>query len=131
MPIERQRLRRLLLDLGFVAIESDHEMFNLRLGKALLHTKLSRGRQYRSIDEPLVADELRRWFGHDPAKWAEFSRRYRQELAAPELAASLADLKGRSGRGALTLVYAAADTSHNNAVVLRDVLTDQPNPEAP
>ena len=59
MPIERQRLRRLLLDLGFVAIESDHEMFNLRLGKALLHTKLSRGRQYRSIDEPLVAEIAR------------------------------------------------------------------------
>ena len=92
-------------------------------------------RQAAAVDAWLKSlapsDELRRWFGHDPAKWAEFSRRYRQELAAPELAASLADLKGRAGRGALTLVYAAADTSHNSAVVLRDVLTDQPNPEAP
>ena len=59
MPIERQRLRRRLLDLGFTATESDHEMFDLRVGTALIHTKLSRGRQYRSIDEPLVAEIAR------------------------------------------------------------------------
>lgn len=74
---------------------------------------------------------LRRWFGHDGAKWPEFRRRYRLELAAPDLAATLADLKSLTTQGDVTLVYAAADTSHNNAVVLRDVLTDQPDPEAP
>ena len=77
------------------------------------------------------SDELRHWFAHDPAKWGEFTRRYREELAAPALAVASADLKLRARAGMVTLVYAAADTTHNNAVVLRDFLIDQPDPEAP
>ena len=65
--------------------------------------------------------ELRRWFGHDPARWAEFQRRYRAELADdPQVVATLRGLM-KSGE-AVTLLFAAKDTEHNNAVVLRDFL---------
>lgn len=63
---------------------------------------------------------LRQWFAHDPARWKEFQRRYRAELAGKtEL---LAELRSRARNGKLTLVYAARDTEHNQAVVLREVL---------
>ncbi|HVA59035.1 MAG TPA: DUF488 family protein [Mycobacteriales bacterium] len=64
--------------------------------------------------------ELRRWFGHDPAKWVEFRRRYTRELDAnPQAWASLAQA---AARGQVTLLYSSRDTEHNNAVVLRDYL---------
>jgi uncharacterized protein YeaO (DUF488 family) len=66
--------------------------------------------------------ELRRWFGHDPARWEEFTRRYRQELASrPE---ALQPLLDAAAEGPLTLVYAARDEEHNEAVVLREILTE-------
>ena len=64
--------------------------------------------------------ELRQWFGHDPARFAEFRRRYEAELAGKD--AVLADLRRRARKGRLTLVYAARDTEHNDAVVLAEVL---------
>ena len=66
------------------------------------------------------SDELRRWFGHDPEKWSEFQRRYREELRANGEAVTA--LRGRIGGKAATLVYAAHDAEHNNAVALRDFL---------
>lgn len=66
--------------------------------------------------------ELRRWFGHDPAKWGEFRARYRKELDAPERCALLDDLLAHARHGTLTLVYGARDTDHNNAVALRETL---------
>ncbi len=67
------------------------------------------------------ADELRRWFGHDPARWPEFQRRYQRELdaASPEL---IQPLLAAAAAGDVTLVYGARDAEHNNAVVLRDYL---------
>ena len=63
---------------------------------------------------------LRRWFGHDARRWNGFRRRYRAELARrPEALRLLRDLRRR---GPLTLLYAARDEVHNNAVVLRDTL---------
>ena len=62
---------------------------------------------------------LRRWFGHDPARWEEFRRRYRAELAGNPHVARLA---GIAATQTLTLVYGAADPEHNQAVVLREVL---------
>ena len=64
--------------------------------------------------------ELRRWFGHDPARFEEFRRRYIEELRrnGPQLAA----LRRRAREGTLTLVYAAHDREHNDAVVLAEVL---------
>jgi uncharacterized protein YeaO (DUF488 family) len=64
--------------------------------------------------------ELRRWFSHDPDRFAEFRRRYRAELAAQE--AKLRELRRRARQGTLTLVCAARDTEHNDAVVLAELL---------
>jgi uncharacterized protein YeaO (DUF488 family) len=66
------------------------------------------------------SSQLRTWFGHDPARFDEFRRRYLEELAAHE--AKLAELRERASEGTLTLVYAARDSEHNDAVVLADVL---------
>jgi uncharacterized protein YeaO (DUF488 family) len=67
------------------------------------------------------SDGLRRWFGHDPGRWAEFEKRYRAELA--KNAQNLAGLRDLLKAGKpLTLLYAAKDTEHNNAIVLRNFL---------
>lgn len=64
--------------------------------------------------------ELRRWFGHDPERFEEFRRRYTDELAGQE--EKLRELRRRAREGALTLVYSARDTEHNDAVVLAEIL---------
>ena len=64
--------------------------------------------------------ELRRWFGHEPAKFDEFRRRYRAELAGHEQ--KLRELRRRARGGTLTLVYAAHETEHNDAFVLAELL---------
>jgi uncharacterized protein YeaO (DUF488 family) len=65
--------------------------------------------------------ELRRWFGHDPTRWPEFRRRYKAELA--HKAKMLGELRALARKRPVTLVFAARDEEHNDAVVLRDVLT--------
>ncbi|GAA4405770.1 DUF488 domain-containing protein [Quisquiliibacterium transsilvanicum] len=63
---------------------------------------------------------LRKWFGHDPARWPEFQRRYGEEvLGHPEAFEHLCDL-ARTQR--VTLVFSAKDEDHNDAVVLRSLL---------
>lgn len=62
------------------------------------------------------SNDLRKWFGHDPALWEEFRDRYREELTEHDEAVSALVERARSGR--VTLVFAAGDTEHNNAVVL-------------
>ncbi len=69
--------------------------------------------------------ELRQWFSHDPAKWGEFRRRYFRELQ--KNADAWKPLLTHARRGAVTLVYSAYDTEHNNAVALRDFLESQMN----
>jgi uncharacterized protein YeaO (DUF488 family) len=64
--------------------------------------------------------ELRAWFDHEPSRFPEFRRRYVAELRSER--PRLAELRRRARTGTLTLVYAAHDTEHNDAVVLRDVL---------
>jgi uncharacterized protein YeaO (DUF488 family) len=64
--------------------------------------------------------ELRKWFGHDPARFDEFRRRYRDELRPH--ADDLDKLCTRAGKGPLTLVYGARDEQHNDAVVLAEVI---------
>jgi uncharacterized protein YeaO (DUF488 family) len=66
------------------------------------------------------SSDLRRWFGHDPARFDEFRRRYRDELLDHE--DKLDELRQRARRGALTVVYAARDTEHNDAVVVAELL---------
>ncbi len=72
------------------------------------------------MKEIAPSTELRKWFAHDPKRWEEFRRRYSEELRAhPE---RLEELRSFARKGTLTLVYAAHDEAHNDAVVLRDVL---------
>ena len=67
------------------------------------------------------SDELRHWFGHEPAKWKEFQRRYFAELdGKPEAWQPLAQA---AQAGDITLLFSARDTEHNNAVALRAYLT--------
>ena len=68
------------------------------------------------------SSELRRWFGHDPARFGEFRRRYREELAAQE--EKLRELRRRAREATLTLVYGARDSEHNDAVVLAELLRE-------
>ena len=72
------------------------------------------------LKEIAPSDELRKWFGHDPARWEEFRERYRRELEAKtEL---LGHLRTVARKGAVTLLFAAKDEEHNNAVVLKEML---------
>ena len=67
-------------------------------------------------------DELRRWFDHVPERFGEFRTRYRDELAGH--AERIEQLRGRSREGPVTIVYAARDREHNNAVVLAELMRD-------
>jgi uncharacterized protein YeaO (DUF488 family) len=71
------------------------------------------------------SDALRRWFGHDPARWDEFRRRYRAELATPEGERRLDELAAMAREGTMTLVYGAADREHNQAVVLAELIDER------
>ena len=62
--------------------------------------------------------ELRRWYGHDPARFEEFRRRYRAELAEPLRQAALRHLRELARSGPLTLVTATRDIDHSQAAVL-------------
>ncbi|EMA54476.1 DUF488 domain-containing protein [Halococcus thailandensis] len=68
------------------------------------------------------SDELRNWFDHDPERWDEFKERYRDELSDRDVVDELREL---ADGGTVTLLYAATDREHNNAVVLRDVLESE------
>ena len=66
--------------------------------------------------------ELRKWYAHDPARYDEFARRYRAELAEPERAVELSRLRDLAGRGTLTLLTATKHSEISEAAVLADVL---------
>lgn len=72
------------------------------------------------FQEVAPSQELREWFGHQPERWEEFKRRYFAELTAH--ADLLNQLRSAARAGRLTLVYAAKDETHNNAVALKDYL---------
>lgn len=72
------------------------------------------------MKEIAPSTELRKWFGHEPTKWDEFCRRYGEELRRNEKL--LGQLRSLARKGTVTLVYSAHDETHNDAIVLRDVL---------
>ena len=74
------------------------------------------------LKEVAPGNDLRKWFGHDPAKFAEFRRRYEAELESESGKEALARLLNLASQGPVTLLYAARDSEHNDAVVLRDLL---------
>jgi len=67
--------------------------------------------------------ELRKWYGHDPDKWDEFKSRYRRELKSK--ADLLNEVRKKAAKGQVTLIYAARDEAHNEAVVLEQLLNAQ------
>jgi uncharacterized protein YeaO (DUF488 family) len=74
----------------------------------------------RWIKSASPSNELRSWFGHEPAKWKEFQRRYFAELnEQPETWEPLLEAAREKD---ITLVYGARDTEHNNAVALKTFL---------
>jgi uncharacterized protein YeaO (DUF488 family) len=72
------------------------------------------------MKEIAPSNELRKWFGHDPARWEEFKKRYRQELE--EKNELLEGLRRDALRGTVTILYAAKDVEHNNGVALKEFL---------
>lgn len=77
------------------------------------------------LKELAPSTELRKWFGHDPDKWSEFCERYLKELKSDEAAEDLSTLRQLlDEHERITLVFAAKDTEHNNAVALRDYILD-------
>ena len=79
----------------------------------------SRARIDLWLKDVAPSTELRKWFGHDPDRWPEFQKKYRAELKGNP---ALSELRERSRQGKITLVYAARDELHNDAVVLKQVL---------
>jgi uncharacterized protein YeaO (DUF488 family) len=65
--------------------------------------------------------ELRKWFAHDPAKWDGFAKKYRAELKDSAAFEQLKELVAKHKQ--LTLLYGAKDEEHNEAVVLKDLLS--------
>jgi uncharacterized protein YeaO (DUF488 family) len=75
------------------------------------------------LREVAPSNDLRRWFGHDPAKWDEFQRCYRAELDANP--STWVPLLEACRQGKVTLLYSARDTEHNNAIVLKAYLEER------
>lgn len=73
------------------------------------------------LKEVAPSDELRKWFGHDSARWPEFRTRYRAELK--QNAEQMALLSQAIAKGPATIVYGAKDEEHNQAVVLQELLS--------
>ncbi|CUA89725.1 Uncharacterized conserved protein YeaO, DUF488 family [Chelatococcus sambhunathii] len=76
------------------------------------------------LKEVAPSPDLRKWFGHEPAKWGEFQARYRAELEAAQsdAKAGLAMLRAEAKKGKITLLSAARNREQNSAVLLRAFL---------
>ena len=74
------------------------------------------------LKEVAPSPDLRRWYGHDPAKWEEFQKKYREELKNNQEAWQ--PLIEAARQGNVTLLYSAKDTEHNSALVLKEFLEE-------
>ena len=74
------------------------------------------------LKEVAPSNDLRKWFDHDPDKWEEFRTRYAKEL--DEKSEALVPIREAARQGDVTLVFAAKDTEHNNAVALKAYLKE-------
>jgi uncharacterized protein YeaO (DUF488 family) len=75
------------------------------------------------MKELAPSPELRKWYGHDPAKWTEFQTRYQAELRQKDELVN--ELRNRGRGQSMTFVYAAKDEHHNSALVLKRYLERQ------
>lgn len=74
----------------------------------------------RWVKDLAPSTALRKWFGHDPARWQEFRVRYAEEVL--QHGDLLGKMRALARKGRITLVYSARDERHNDAVALRDFL---------
>lgn len=110
-----------------ITVKRVYESFDERDGTRFLVERLwPRGMKKDSlridgwIKDVAPSSALRRWFGHDPAKWDEFRRRYAAELdRQPEVWQPILEA---AQRDTVTLLYSAHDTRHNNAIALKAYL---------
>jgi len=110
-----------------IKLKRIYDPFSREDGKRVLVDRLwPRGmkKEAAHIDEWLrdiaPSDALRKWFSHDPSRWEEFKKMYKDELNdKKEL---LKKLLIDSKKGTVTLLFGAKDTEHNNAVVIKEVL---------
>jgi len=72
------------------------------------------------LKELAPSTELRKWFGHDPEKWAEFKKKYKEELKNNEAVAAF--IRDHKKDKTITLLYSAHDEAHNQALVLQEYL---------
>lgn len=79
------------------------------------------------LKEAAPSDALRKWFGHDRARWAEFKRRYFKELADNEEAVE--PIVSKASKGTVTLLYGAKDEECNNAVALQEFIEQKKHPQ--
>jgi uncharacterized protein YeaO (DUF488 family) len=80
------------------------------------------GRYDEWLRDAAPSAELRKWYGHDPDRFAEFRRRYRAELRSADHAEAVDRLRDLAGREPLTLLTATKDPSHSQAAVLAEWL---------
>ena len=81
------------------------------------------------VKDVAPSTELRKWYGHDPEKFGEFSRRYLEELTGSEQRAALGRLRALADAGPLTLLTATRDVEHSQAAVLARLLRPSGEPE--
>jgi uncharacterized protein YeaO (DUF488 family) len=79
------------------------------------------GRWFKDVSP---SNELRRWYGHDPSRFEEFARRYTAELAHPDAAAALDDLRSLVSDGPVTLVTATKELDLSHLAVLAPIVED-------
>jgi uncharacterized protein YeaO (DUF488 family) len=72
------------------------------------------------VKDVAPSTQLRKWYGHDPAKWATFQSRYFRELA--EQPDAIKSIRAQARKGTVTLVFAARDVEHSHAVALKKYL---------
>jgi uncharacterized protein YeaO (DUF488 family) len=77
------------------------------------------------LKEVAPSDALRKWFGHDRARWEEFKRRYFKELADNQEV--IESIIAKASQGTVTLLYGAKDVECNNAVALQEFIERQKN----
>lgn len=74
------------------------------------------------LKDAAPSTDLRKWYGHDPAKFATFRERYLRELEAEPGRSAVEQIRELARKGPVTLVFAARDTAHSEAAVLQDLL---------
>lgn len=110
-----------------IKIKRIYDLSSQKDGKRILVDRLwPRGikKDEAKIDEWLKdiapSNELRQWFSHDPSKWEEFKKRYKKELK--NKSEMLEMIREKAIKRTITLLFAAKDMEHNNAVVLKEIL---------